>query len=106
MAVRAKKIENKVFVHNGKVMRWEDWVLWNGQLWATVIIKRTTSGFQSDIGDPEHGGGQMTGRRLEEVIQGLHPRIQKGFHTLFSLKNPTAETIRAAGFENFAIVAA
>ncbi len=106
MAGRAEEVvENKVVVRAGKVTAWENWGIWNGQVWPTIVVMRTEDGFRSNIGDPEYGNGQTTGKRLEEVIQSLHPQIQEDVYALFALENPTAEAIRRAGFDRFAIVA-
>lgn len=106
MVGRVEAAENKVVVRAGKVMAWENWGVWNGQVWPTIVVMRTEDGFRSNIGDPEHGIGQTTGRCLEEVIQGLHPRIKEEIYALFTLENPTAEMIRQAGFNRFVIDAA
>ncbi len=86
----------------GAVVESETWVLWNGEPWLTIHIKRVPTGaFRSHISDPG-GGGQRVGT-LEEALEGLHPDVSAQYITLFGLNNPTEADLAAVGFEKYEI---
>ena len=103
MSRTVEKTSNRVFVKDGRVVKSENWVLWNGTDWPTIVIQRNGNEFQSDIGDPEHGGGQAKGS-LEKVLVGLHPKIQGQYQRLFALENPTRQAIEEVGFRGYLLV--
>ena len=95
---------DNVKVTDGRVVSVERWVRWNGVPSPTIVIQRLSDQvFSSQIGDPEHGGGSAKGT-LQEVLAGLHPEIAAQYEMLFALREPTPESIAAAGFPNYAIV--
>lgn len=88
---------------DGAVIGIRHWVLWNNQPSITIEINRLPSGeYISNIGDPEHGGGQRIGT-LEEVLGGLHPEVSAKYTALFSLSNPTEADLKTIGFEDYEI---
>ncbi|MBX4188125.1 MAG: hypothetical protein KW793_03245 [Candidatus Doudnabacteria bacterium] len=98
------ELTNKVVIKDGKVVRVDVWCLWNRVPWMTIKIgqetdpTRLTEGeFYSHISDPEHGGGSMRGS-LDQVLEGLHPRIKANYVALFGLNNPNQATIGQLGF--------
>src|SRR5581483_11152768 len=96
VATLAELPRNKVVIKGGKVIRVDEWCLWNGTPWMTVQISREGKEFCSHIGDPEHGGGSAQGS-LEEVLEPFHPDIRAKYLNLFGLKNPDETAINNLG---------
>ncbi len=79
-----------LIVHEGRVIIYEQWVRWNGQIWNTVRIEwfrhDHKTPFKSDISDPEHGGQPKKGT-LSQVLQVLHPEVEAKIKAIFCLVN-------------------
>lgn len=99
-ARRQELPDNTITVKDGKVQKLEIWTLWNGQPWSTIFVERfDAGGFQSKIGDPEHGSAHRAGADLEMVVGRMHEKSRKQYVQLFSLENPSDDDIRALGFQ-------
>jgi hypothetical protein len=94
--------KSKIVVRRGRVVKVEEWTLWNLVPWVTIEIRREGESFFAAIGDPEHGGGSDRGP-LSKVLAGLHPTIRANYERLFALRNPTEADIRKAGFKGYEI---
>ena len=81
--------KSKIVVKDGKVQTVEEWALWNGTPFKTILIERTVKGFSSSIGDPEHGVRNRQGKKLDDVIVGLHKDVQAKYRRLFQRRNVT-----------------
>ncbi|HVN26250.1 MAG TPA: hypothetical protein VMT99_01170 [Candidatus Paceibacterota bacterium] len=96
----AKLPPDTITVKGGRVVKFEHWVLWDGEPFPTITIERTGErSFRSFIGDPEHGGAAANGKTLRDVVAGLHQKFQDQYDLLFDLRQPSLEAIRALGFQ-------
>ncbi len=96
-------MSNQVRLKDGKVDSVETWVHWNGVPWPTIVIQKEGDIFESEIGDPEHGGGSLRGN-LREILAGLHAEVASKYEQLFALENPTPESIAELGFKGYNII--
>lgn len=96
-------------IQDGKVVRIEEWTMWNGQPWPTFTLTRTTrlggpESFRCSMGDPEHGGGSASGS-LEHVLEGLHPEIARKYTEVMEMVEPTGHKIlHTPGFEHYQVI--
>ncbi len=95
--------DNNIKLDSENRIDWvETWVKHNGTPWPIIYVERRGEVFSSKIGDP-NGGSSKSGT-LPEVLKGLHPSIIEKYQNLFSIQNPTPETIAEAGFQGYKII--
>ena len=93
---------SKIVVSKGMVQSIEVWTLWNGDPARTTLITRTSKGFTSSIGDPEHGGRSREGVELGDVMGGLHRNVRAKYELLFGMHDATEGQLRRY-FPNYEI---
>lgn len=93
----------KIIIRGGWVQSIEEWTLWNGEPFQTLLVERRPDGkFTSSIGDPEHGGVNRQGS-LDEVLVSLHPAIAGYYKRAFEVGRSSLITLITEGFKGYEI---
>jgi hypothetical protein len=90
-----------ITVNNSKVLLVEKYSLWNREPALTTLVERRSDGrFFSYVDNRQPA--KLVGT-LEEVMYGLHPKVQQQYIELFGLTNPTEADVRKIGFDHYQI---
>jgi len=84
--------KDNIIVKDGKVVKIEEWTLWNGQHWPTIVIERENDQFRIQLSDPEHGGNTVRGS-VDKILSCLHENFCGPLKQALTLTDATEEKL-------------